>query len=196
MRASFTISRRFHPAYSLLGRGLRRWLDDERRAEALFIIVLSGLALTLLLAQYLAWALLQPAIETAPDGRTALTFWIGQVGMFALIVGACVVGFKPAITVTADEDALRLQQQDRTLALPYDAIDEVTTITALRYHRHWRRYAATHTFVNHPQEDLLLLHTDEGPVVLGLPPDDHEVLFDHLASHHTPSFSLQTASAA
>lgn len=158
--------------------------------------MLSGLALTLLLAQYLAWALLQPAIETAPDGSTALTFWVGQVGMFALIVGACVVGFKPAITVTADEDALRLQQQDRTLALPYDAIDEVTTITALRYHRHWRRYAATHAFVNHPQEDLLLLHTDEGPVVLGLPPDDHEVLFDHLASHRTPSFSLQTASAA
>ncbi|NBC19043.1 MAG: hypothetical protein GVY18_17210 [Bacteroidetes bacterium] len=196
LRTTFTIPRRFHPAYSLLGRWMRQWLDDERRAEALFIIVLSLLALALLLAQYLAWALLQPAIEAAPEGSTAIAFWIGQVGAVVLVVGFCVIGFEPAITVTADEHALHLQQKGTTLALPYDAIEAVDTITALRYHRHWRCYAATHDFVNRPDGDLLLLRTDEGPVVLGLAPDDREALLDHLDARRSPSFALQTASAA
>jgi hypothetical protein len=196
VRVTFTISRRFHPAYSLLGRWMRRWLDDDRRAEALFILVLSGVALTLLLSQYLAWALLKPFIAAAPDGPAALAFWIGQVGALGLVIGTCVVGFQPAITVTADTDRLRLRQHDRVLVVPYAAIGDVSIISARRYHRHWRRYAATHTFVNHPDDDLLLLRTDIGPVVLSLAPDDREVLLDHLDARRTPSFSLQTASAA
>jgi hypothetical protein len=196
VRTTFTIPRRFHPAYSLLGRWMRRWLDDERRAEALFIIVLSVLALALLLAQYLAWALLQPAIEATPEGPTAILFWIGQVAAVVLIVGFCVVGFEPAIVVTAEEDALHLQQKDCSLTLPYDAIETADTISARRYHRHWRRYAATHAFVNRPDGDLLLLRTDDGPVVLGLAPDDREALLDHLDARRSPSFALQTASAA
>lgn len=175
---------------------MRQRFDDERRVEALFIVVLSVLALALLLVQYLAWALLQPVIVATPDGPTAIAFWIGQVGAFALVVGCCVVGFEPTITVAAEEERLRFYRNDHVLDLSYGAIDEVRTITALRYHRHWRRYAATHAFVNRPDGDLLLLHTDVGPVVLGLAPDDREALLAHLDAHWAPAFPLRTASAA
>ncbi|NNF58181.1 MAG: hypothetical protein HKN04_08055, partial [Rhodothermaceae bacterium] len=56
-------------------------------------------------------------------------------------------------------------------------------ITADACHRHWRRYAATQAFVNRLPDELLLLRTTSGPVVLGLAPDALDRLEAHLAEH-------------
>ncbi len=55
VRHTYYVPRRFHPAYSLLGRYVQRVIGDERRAEALVLVVLSMILLGLLLVQYLAW---------------------------------------------------------------------------------------------------------------------------------------------
>ena len=177
---TFCIPRRFHPGYSLLGRGLRRLVRDPLRAEAFFILALTGLALLWLLVQYAVWAFLQPA-PSAPAGPAALRFWAVQGGALLFLVLTCVVGVAPAAVVTcAPGGRLRLRQGRRRLALDNAEIKAIKKITPLRYHRHERRYAATQAFVGRLRHDLLLLRTARGPVVLGLAPQDQAALQRHL----------------
>ncbi len=179
MRRTFYVPRRFHPAYSLLGRYVQRVIGDERRAEALFLVVLSMILLGLLLVQCLAWTFLNPAAS-----------WLSQVGALTLCVVTCVLGYKPAITVTCTEIGLCLCQGLRALKLDYTEITSIETISALLFHRHYRRYAATEAFVNRMERDLLLLETTHGPVVIGLPPRDHAALVLHLEAQQTSPFAV------
>ncbi len=160
---------------------MRRLVRDRRQAEAYFVLALTALVLVWLVVQYGAWALVQPAPTEEPGGGLALTFWAVQIGSLAglLLVGAC--GLKPAATITCASDGLHIEQGRRALRLPYDAITSVERITALRFHRHERRYAATQLFAARVgRGDLLLLRTARGPVVLGLAPDDQDALCAHL----------------
>lgn len=179
---------RFHPAYSLLGRWMQRRLGDARRAEALFLVALSMIVLGLVLAQFLAWLWLQSAILADPTGPVAMAFWLGQVGGLMLCLFTCVVGFTPAVGVTMAATGLCLRRGSRERILPYAEITSVESITALRYYRHYGRYAATDAFVNRLTPDVLLLHTPGGPVALGLPPKDHDALRRHLEDHLAPVF--------
>ena len=180
MTPSFHISGRFHPGYSLLGRWLRRTTGDARRAEALLIVALVGLLVVLAGGQALAWMLLQDVLEVAPRAPEAAAFWLAQLGAALGYVLFGLVGFQPPITVTCMPGALVLCQGGRTLALPYHAIASAEPVSALRFHRHWRRYAATHVFVNRIPDPLLLLRTTSGPVVLGLSAGDQAALVEHL----------------
>ena len=177
---SFHISGRFHPGYSLLGRWLRRATGDVRRAEALLIVAWSGLLLLLAGGQALAWMLLQDVLEAAPRGPEATAFWLAQLGAALGYVLFGLVGFQPPIAVTCTPRRLTLRQGDRTLAIPYHAITSAEPVSVLRFHRHWRRYAATHVFVNRIPDTLLLLRTTSGPVVLGLSAGDQAALVEHL----------------
>ncbi len=193
---TFHVPARFHPAYSLLGRGLRRLVGDARQAEAFFLVALSMLALGLLLAQFFAWMLLKPVIQAAPAGPVAVTFWIGQVGAVVLCLSTCVVGFAPAIVVTATPSGLLLRRGDHERELRYEAITATASITALAYHRHYGRYAATQAFVNRMTPRVLLLHTPEAPVALGLLPEDHAALLHLLEERRAPSFDVPAARVA
>jgi hypothetical protein len=46
-------------------------------------------------------------------------------------------------------------------------------VTALEFHRHYRKYSQTRVFINNLKAPLVLLKTEEGPVVLELP-EPHE----------------------
>ncbi|QXD16494.1 hypothetical protein GQ464_005975 [Rhodocaloribacter litoris] len=179
MSLSYVVPRRFDPTRSLLGCAIRRRVRDARRAEACFIVGLAGVLLALILAQYLAWALLH---ETIRAGGTAGTiFWLAQPGLLLVCLGTCVLGFRPAIRITAGAGGLCVEQGGEVCRLAYAEIRGVETISALRFHRHERRYAATRAFVNRLEDPLLLIRTAEGPVVLGLRPADTLHLRDHLA---------------
>ncbi|MFQ5571422.1 MAG: hypothetical protein ACE5G0_17225, partial [Rhodothermales bacterium] len=147
MRRTFSVPSRFHPAYSLLGRWMQRLLGDTRRAEALFIVALSMILLGLILAQYVAWMFLKPAIVAEPIGTVAMTFWGCQIGGVMVCVLTCVLGFRPALTVTTTEGGLHLHQGTHTLTLAYNDITSVEPISPLLFHRHYGRYAATQVFI-------------------------------------------------
>lgn len=165
----------FDPSYSLLGRAIRAWTSDRRRAEALFIVVLTGLALVLLMTHYLGWALLKPVLASNPSWQ--LFFWAGQLASVALLGALGLVGFRPGVAVRCTSAALELTQGARTQTVPYEDIDRVETISATTYHRHYRRYANTDVFVSVLEEEVLLLRTAEGPVVVALPdPEDREAV--------------------
>ncbi len=196
MHRTFKVRPRFHPAHSLLGRGLRRLLGDARRAEAWFLIALSMIALGLLLAQFFTWMWLKPAILAAPDGPVAVAFWVGQVGALALGLLTCVVGFTPAVTVTATPTGLHLRRGRHERALRYDAITSAESISALLYHRHYGKYAATQAFVNRMTPRVLLLHTAEAPVALGLLPEDHDALLHLLEERLALAFEASIVQVA
>jgi hypothetical protein len=149
------------------------------RGEALYIVALTGLAVALLMTHYLGWALLQPILADNPSWQ--MLFWAGQLasGVVWGIVG--LVGIRPGVTVSCNASTVKFHQGGRTYAVPYDGLDRVTLISATTYHRHYRRYAATKVFVSRVPDELLLLRTPHGPVVVGLPDaDDRNELRHHL----------------
>lgn len=183
MTRTFRSPRSYHPSHSLLGRALRAWTGDRLRGEALFVVVLTGLTLVLLLTHYLGWALLNPLFDTNPAWQTY--FWIAQGVSVLLLGGVGLIGFRPVVQVACLPEALHLSQGDRTLSLPHEAVEAVDVISARQYHRHYRRYAATQIFISQLPEQVLLLRTTQGPVVLALEDvDDQATLLQLLKAQH------------
>ena len=171
-------------------------MHDERQAEAAYLIAVSMLLLVLLLTQYLAWALLGSMMQADPGGSVALLFWGTQgVGMI-LFVLLGVIGFKPAVTVTIEPEGLHVRQGERTCTVHYDDMDTAEPLSALLFHRHYARYAATQVFVSQMPTTLLLIKTAHTPVVVGLRPEAHLALLHHLHAELAPAFDFPTAQVA
>ena len=166
MTRIFESPRSYDPTYSLLGRLLRSWTGDRLRGEALFVVVLTGLALVLLMSHYLGWALLQPMLVENPSWQ--LLFWAGQLASVAVLFALGFVGLRPGVTVSCTSTGIELEQGNRTRTVLYEAVEAVDTVSATRYHRHYRHYAATAVFVGAPSGEMLLLRTPQGPVVVSL----------------------------
>lgn len=182
---TFHTSRSYHPSYSLLGRLVRAATGDRLRTEALFVVILTGLVLLLLLTHYLGWAMLQP-VFTGPDGTDwQITFWIGQVASVLTLGLLAGIGFRPGLTVECGPDAVHLSQGRQTLSLPYSAIGETALISARQFHRHYRLYAATRIFAGTIRAEVLLLRTDNGPVVVALDRLDDQVALRGLLTERT-----------
>lgn len=171
MPRTFYSSRRYHPAYSPLGRLFRSWTGDRLRGEAFYIVTLTVLALILVLSHYLGWALLEPYLRASPSRQ--LAYWGIQLASVSVWAAVGLVGFRPGVGVTCRRDAVDLEQGTRSLTLPYSFVKTVTVISGTRYHRHYRRYADTQSFVADPSDQVLLLRTKESPVIIGLA-DAHE----------------------
>lgn len=175
MPLRFAIPRSLYPPAALLGQLIRRVARDARQAESLYVVAAALVLCVGMLASQWGWI----AFGTDPD--TAVAYFAAQVVGGALLVGTCLVGWRPHVVVTAHERKLDVQQGAEALSLHYGRIASVERITADAYHRHWRRYAATRAFVGRLPDELLLLRTVAGPVVLGLTAPDLDRLEAHLA---------------
>ena len=174
-----TISRSLYLPASPLGRGMRRWAHDARQAESLYFVALALVLCLATLAGQWGWIV----YGTTPDGSPSLAFFAVQTVGALVLVATCLLGWRPRVTVTARDEVLDVRQGDEALSLHHGRITSAERITAEDYHRHWRRYAATRAFVNRLPDDLLLLRTASGPVVLGLAAPDLDRLEAHLAEH-------------
>jgi hypothetical protein len=182
---TFESPRSYHPSYSVLGRAVRAWVGDRLRGEALYVVALTGLTLILLMSHYLGWALLKSTLVAHPSWQAV--FWGGQVGSVLALIGIGLVGFRPPVRVTCHSDGVVLTQGDQSCTLPYASIDDLALIPARRYHRHYRRYAATQVFVSHLPDEVLLLRTEDGPVVVALSePEVQAALLDRLEALRSP----------
>lgn len=176
---------------------MQRRVGDARRAEAYYIITLTFLALVLLLANYVAWALLETRILADPEGPVALWFWTGQVGAVLLVILGAVIGFKPEVRIVCGDGGMDVQAEGKHLQVTRTNIQSFETISATVFHRHYRRYAATHVFVNRMPETLLLLHTTHGPLVIGFSESDLAACIMHLnmldQAFFTPASPVEVA---
>lgn len=161
----------FHPASSLLGRALRRPIADARQAESLYIVAVALVTVAVALLGQWGWMHWGDSFAYA-----------AVQGVVWLLVGAvCFAGWRPRLHVRARAEALHISRGAEALVLPWRRIEAAERVSAESYHRHWRRYAATRAFVNRLPEELLLLRTGAGPVVLGLAAADLARLEAHLA---------------
>lgn len=175
MPLRLVIPRSLHPPASLLGRLVRRRARDARQAESLYLVAVALVLCVGALVSQWGWI----AVGAGPD--VAPGYVVAQIVGGALLVGACLLGWTPPVVVTAHDGGLDVRQGAETVSLPYEWIHAAERISADAYHRHWRRYAATHAFVGRLPDELLLLRTDAGPIVLGLAAPDLDRLEAHLA---------------
>ncbi len=176
----------YQPRYSLLGRAIRAWVGDRLQSEAFFIVALTALTLALLMSHYLGWALLKPYLAAHPAWQ--MIFWGAQVGSGLLLAGIGLVGVCPSVQVTCSSDTITVRQGDRSCTLSAASVDDAALISAPRYHRHYRRYAATHVFVSRLPDEVICVRTDDGPVIVALAdPADQSALLDRLDELRAPS---------
>lgn len=163
----------WHPASSLLGRALRRGVADERQAESLYIVAVALVAVGMALLEQWGWM----RWEAAP-----LAYGLGLGAVWLLAGATCLAGWRPRLHVRVLAGRLEIRRGDEELVLVCAQVESAERVSAAVYHRHWRSYAATRAFVNRLGEEVLLLRTAYGPVVLGLPAADLARLETHLAA--------------
>lgn len=186
MPRTFESPSSYEARYSLLGRTIRAWVGDRLQSEAFFIVAFTALTLTLLMSHYLGWALLKPYLAAHPEWQ--ILFWGAQVGSALLLAGLGLVGICPSVQVQCSSDTVTFRQGDRSCTLSPASIDDVALISATRYHRHYRRYAATQVFVSHLPDEVIRLRTDDGPVIVALADaTDQSALLNHLEAFCPPS---------
>lgn len=181
MTRTFRAPRAYDPSYSLLGRAVRACAEDRLRSEALFIVLLTGLALLLLLSHYLGWTIVKPIVTENRSWQ--LLFWGGQVASVLALAGVGLVGFRPSVRVSCTSKAVTFQQGQQTCRLPLGSIQKIETISSETYYRHYRRYRAARLFVSALPDKLLLFHHADGPVIVGLEDSDRSALRDVLQTH-------------
>ena len=186
MSKTYFVNRRFHIGYSILGRQIRRKIADQHYAEGVFILAFAAVFFSLLIANYLGWAIMQDILTNPSNAITqpevvTMGFWIGQVSLASLFIFGCFLGFKPALTVTFEPNkGLRIKQGKNTVFVPADDIVSATLIPAIRYHRHYAKYHGTRAFFVKLPPALILISTLSGPVLLGLQDADQKELLDAL----------------
>ena len=181
----------FHPASSPLGKLVRRWIDDERRAESVYIVVAALLLVVASLAGQWGWVL-----WGTENGDPHLGYFAAQLVGGGLAAGYCLLGWRRPIQVWAGPDRLEIQRGPDTLSISYIGIQSTERIPATVYHSHWRRYARTRSFVNRLSDEVLLLRTDQGPVVLCLAEADLVRLAAHLDERLEPAHGRRLVRAA
>lgn len=170
------LPRRLDPYEAPLGRWLRRRHADPLQAEVWTLVGLVFLGLFVLTVQYATWVVGQPLLA---EPEAAAWLWGVQA---TVLIGAVVVGLAGRSPETvfawdATLPGLRVQQGSRTLTIPRADVAGAELISGQLYHRHYRRYAATCAFVHRVPATLLLVHTPDGPVVLGPPTEaQHQFL--------------------
>jgi len=182
----FRIASRFNMAYSPLGKFIRKQTNDAYRAENLFILAAATLVIALMLANQFAWAFIREDVLANPQGDVAITYWLIQLSLIVTFLLGCVIGFKPAATVTCTNTSVNVQNGDLRFAIGYDEIQQVKVISADLYHRHYRRYQATMPIINASEGEYVLLVTAHHPVVLGLSKGDLEAFVQHVSLQRVP----------
>jgi len=138
------------------------------------------------MGHYLGWALLKSLFANRPSWQ--LWFWGGQVISVLLLAGLGLIGFCPAVRVRCTSDAVELRQGSQSQTIPYSSIATVDTISTVRFHRHYRRYAATQVFVSELSGDVICLDTEEGPVIVSFSDSGTQAaLLDRLRAEHSPT---------
>ncbi|MEM6646367.1 MAG: hypothetical protein AAF730_08945 [Bacteroidota bacterium] len=166
------IAARWDPTHSLLGQWVQRKTADRWQAQAYFILVSISLLVVLVIANFVAWGVVGASITAAPEGSMAVAFWWSQLAAFGGWGLISLFGWAPGVQVDVNEAGLVVTQAERTLTMPRWTIERVEVISAMQYHRHYRRYAGTTAFVGALPPHLLLVESEAYCWVLGLAADD------------------------
>ena len=177
-----SVPKKLNANYSILGRIIRRSVQDTHYAEGILILTIALLCISIVVAFYIAWAFVQPFVEADATGQTAVYYFLAQIASFILLFTAAFLGFKPKLEITIEPHCLHIKQGDHRLLLLNSEIQSTQVISALQYHQHYRKYSSTKAFYNRLSDHLLLLETENGPIILGVSEEDQATLLETLRS--------------
>ena len=187
MPLSYTLRAYFNVNYSLMARLIQRFTKDKHVAEGYVILSIALTTIAFVAGSYIAWAFVEPVIVADTTNRAAELYFLGQVIAGMLAFACTSLGFKPALSVHMDSDGLLIQEGKRVLDTPIRQMQSVSLISPVQYHRHYRKYRNTRSFLRRDMGDLILIETAAGPVILSAPPQKRTLLLNNLHS----TFSLQ-----
>ena len=169
MGRAFYVPPRLSPSRSLLGLGIRCLVQDRWQAESVYLVVFPLIVLLVILAQFIAWTWLEPAAVAATR-----FFWAQVLAILAVaLLGA--VGFKPPVRIFVHDSGLVLRQGKRLRTLSHDAIRSFAVITALAYHREYRRQRAVVPFISRLTPEVVIIVAAQTKLAVGLMPSDQAV---------------------
>ena len=190
MRRTFHIPPRFSPTRSLLGLGVRLLVKDRRQAEGVYLIAFWSLVLLVILAQFVTWTWVEPAIEADAGGPVAVRFFAAQVAGILCVLAVCGVGFASAVRVAVGDTCLTLRQGRRTRKVALEAIEGCVTVSALQFHRDYRPYEAVDAFISRITQEVVVLETAQVQIAIGLRSEDHKTfaaLMEEVTVRHHPA---------
>lgn len=177
----FEIPRRFDPTRSVLGCFLSR-NSDALQAEARYYFAAVMIVIGILIANFLAWAILKPTVMDEPLGTVALLYWTAQVSSVAGFLALCVVGFQRSATITVNESSLSVARGQDRITIRRSDIEDHKIVTPLAFHRHYRRYSNVSSYAVAGAEAYVIIRPPERVLAIGLQLDDARDVLDTLNS--------------
>lgn len=177
-----TVPRQLNANYSLLGRLIRRSVKDLHYAEGILILTIALISIGMVVSFYVAWAFIEPLLATDATGQLAESYALAQFGSVVFLILVAFIGFKPTLEITVEDYCIHINQGSQRLLLLTSEVLQAEIITATQFHQHYRKYINTRAFYNRLNDQLLLLETENGPVILGVSEEDQATLLDALRS--------------
>ena len=177
-----TASRTFNANYSILGRIIRRSVRDAHYAEGILILTIALIFISLIVFFYIGWAFAEPIIAADTSGRYEVYYFLAQIGSFGLLSMLTLIGLKPKLEVSLDNQSIHIKQGRKQLFLLTSDILRVDVISAKQFHQHYRKYVNTKAFYTRLSSPLLLMETANEPVILGVSEDEQATLLEAIRS--------------
>ena len=177
-----TVPKRLDANYSLLGRLIRRSVNDYHYAEGILILSIAMISIVMVVLFYVAWAFVEPALATDSTGQLAEYYAMAQFGSAVFLVLIAFIGFKPKLEITIEDYCIHIKHGSQKLVLLTSEVLQTEIISASQFHKHYRKYVNTRAFYNRLNDHLLLLDTTNGPVILGLSEEHQATLLSALRS--------------
>lgn len=185
-----SLSQNLNANYSILGRLIRRAVRDTHYAEGILILTIALLSISMIVFFYIGWAFVEPIITADESGQAAAYYFFGQLGSFVMLFMVALLGFKPGLKIAIEDHCLHIKQGQKRLIVLYSEVHQAEHISSTEYHQHYRKYLNTRAFYNRLSDNLLLLNTESGPVILGLSEEDQATLLGALRSSATQENKL------
>jgi hypothetical protein len=171
---TYSARARWCPSHSLLGRFFLHRVDNQRQAEAWYLIAISSAIVAVVIVQFISWSLLAAEITTNPV--MAMWYWSGQLAIGSLVFIGGILGYCPRVSVAVTENMFRVGQGKRSFETSLASLAGCQIVPALRYHRHWRRRGGVEHFMTHVPPDVLLIFYGQDCIAIGIDSDVHSDL--------------------
>ncbi|MBT8401007.1 MAG: hypothetical protein KJO98_11070 [Rhodothermia bacterium] len=177
----FEIPRRFDPTRSVFGRFVGRHAD-VLQSEARYYFATIMMLIGILIANFIAWAILKPTIMDDPLGTVAILYWAVQVVSMVGFLALCLVGFQRGTVITVDDCNVSLARGDEPVTVRRSDIDSLEIVSALAFHRHYRRYSNVSSYAAVGTEAYVIIRVSEKVLAIGLGGENAQDLLNTLKS--------------
>jgi len=182
---------------SALGRWIGGRIHDRLQAEARFILVVTGLVLTVFAVNYGGWVWFGEDIVVAPLSATAVQYYCVQLLLILGAIAATGIGFSSAVLVELDVEKLTVSRgRSGSVSIAIREIQSARAMNTQLFHRTLRRQDGVEIFINRTPSSIVLVETRCRIIALGLKENEGIDLCDRLVRLRAEDRRLRTVLVA